>query len=57
MSKIVYYERKNAELTPEEIKMLDEAEQVPITYDEDCPELSEDMIRYAARSELLQQQA
>ena len=32
--------REDQELTPEQIAMLDAAEERPITYDEDCPELT-----------------
>ena len=32
----------NRKLSEEELRMLEEAERMPIVYDEDCPELSDD---------------
>ena len=34
-----------AELTPEEIAELDAAEKMPITFDEDCPEMTSEMLK------------
>lgn len=34
-----------AVLTPEEIAELEAAEQMPVTFDEDCPEMTRDMLR------------
>ncbi|MCD7773597.1 MAG: hypothetical protein LUH08_06030 [Ruminococcus sp.] len=48
MSEMVYYEMKNdgkQKLTEEQLKMLEEAENEPITFDEDCPELTPAMIK------------
>ena len=33
--------------TPEQIKMLEEAAKMPITYDEDCPEYTYEELRAA----------
>ena len=33
------------ELTEEEKKMLERAEKAPITFDEDCPELTEEQLK------------
>ncbi len=50
MSEMVYYEMDNLfdgkqKLTEEQLKMLEEAENEPITFDEDCPELTPAMIK------------
>ena len=34
-------------LTPEQIKMLEEVEKRPITFDEDCPELTDEQLSKA----------
>ncbi|MDE7331607.1 MAG: antitoxin [Lachnospiraceae bacterium] len=34
-----------AELTPEEMAELEEAEKMPITFDGDCPEMTNDMLK------------
>ena len=34
-----------AELTPEEIAELDALEKMPIAFDEDCPEMTKDMLK------------
>lgn len=34
-----------AQLTPEEIAELEAAEKMPITFDEDCPEMTDDMLK------------
>jgi hypothetical protein len=34
---------KDAKLTEEQLKELEEAKKLPITYDEDCPELTHEM--------------
>lgn len=34
-----------AELTPEEIAELDALENMPIAFDEDCPEMTKDMLK------------
>ncbi|MDE7212106.1 MAG: antitoxin [Lachnospiraceae bacterium] len=34
-----------AQLTPEEVAELEAAEKMPITFDEDCPEMTDDMLR------------
>ena len=36
-------------LTPEQIEMLEKAKQMPITYDEDCPELTEEQLKQFRR--------
>lgn len=36
-------------LTPEQIKMLEEVEKRPITFDEDCPELTDEQLSKAYR--------
>ena len=36
--------KQGDKLTPEQIKMLDEAEKRPIEFDEDCPELTDEQI-------------
>jgi len=40
-----YTLNKGQELTPEQIKELEEAKKHPIKYDEDCPELSPAMVK------------
>lgn len=35
---------KDAELTPEQVKMLKDLKKRPIVYDDDCPELSDDQL-------------
>ncbi len=37
-------------LTPEQIKMLEEVEKRPITFDEDCPELTDEQLSKAYRA-------
>ena len=34
-----------AELTPEEIEELKAAEEMPIVFDEDCPEMTSEMLK------------
>lgn len=34
---------KDAKLTEEQVKEIEEAKKYPITYDEDCPELTPEM--------------
>lgn len=34
-----------AELTPEEIAELEATENIPVTFDEDCPEMTDDMLK------------
>lgn len=34
-----------AQLTPEELAELDAAEKLPITFDDDCPEMTSDMLK------------
>lgn len=34
-----------AELTPEEMAELEAAEKIPITFDDDCPEMTAEMLR------------
>lgn len=34
-----------AQLTPEEVAELEAAEKMPITFDEDCPEMTDDMLK------------
>ena len=36
--KMIY---ENEPLTPEQIKQIEEADKLPIAFDEDCPELTE----------------
>lgn len=36
--KITFELKPDAELTPEQIKMIEEAAKHPVVYDEDCPE-------------------
>lgn len=38
-----------AELTPEELAELEAAEKMPITFDDDCPEMSAEMLRQFQR--------
>ncbi len=48
MSEMVYYKMNSDEkqtLTEKQLKLLEEAEDEPITYDEDCPELTPAMIK------------
>ena len=33
----------DAEVSPEERRMLDEAKKLPVAYDDDCPELTDEM--------------
>ncbi|MBQ8940390.1 MAG: BrnA antitoxin family protein [Firmicutes bacterium] len=35
--------------TPEQIAMIEKAKQMPITYDEDCPELTEEQLKQFRR--------
>ena len=42
----------DAKLTPEQIAMLEEAKKSPIEYEEDCPELTPDMIEAFKRAAL-----
>ena len=44
---MVYYKKKpgKRELTAEEIQMLEDAAKMPPNYDDDCPELTEEMLR------------
>lgn len=37
------------ELTPEEIQELKAAEKMPIIFDEDCPEMTEEMLKHFHR--------
>lgn len=39
-----------AELTPEEIAELNAAEKMPIVFDEDCPEMTDDMLKQFHRT-------
>ena len=40
-----YLDPKNPPpFTPEELKMLDELDNYPIVYDEDCPELTDEQL-------------
>ncbi len=34
-----------AQLTPEELAELEAAEKMPITFDDDCPEMTDDMLK------------
>ncbi len=34
-----------AQLTPEELAELEAAEKMPITFDDDCPQMTEDMLK------------
>lgn len=38
-----------AELTPEEMAELEAAEKMPVTFDEDCPEMTGDMLKQFQR--------
>ena len=40
----------NQPLTPEQIKMLEDMEKRPITFDEDCPELTDEQLSRAYRA-------
>ena len=44
---MVYYKKKpgKRELTAEEIQMLEDAAKMPPNYDDDCPELTEEMLQ------------
>ena len=38
-----------AELTPEELAELEAAEKMPITFDDDCPEMTDEMLKQFRR--------
>ena len=42
MAIVIYRRPAGTGLTPEELAMLEEAEKLPIKYDEDCPKLTEE---------------
>lgn len=44
MAKITI-DRLPAQLTPEELAELEAAEKMPITFDDDCPETTDDMLK------------
>lgn len=41
----IYMSNLSSELTEDEIKELAAAEKMPIVFDEDCPEMTEDMLK------------
>ncbi len=45
MSKTIYYSNDGKGLTDEQKAMLEKAAKSPITFDEDCPELSPAMMK------------
>lgn len=40
-----------AELTPEEMVELEAAEKMPVTFDDDCPEMTSEMLKQFHRME------
>ncbi len=42
-----------AELTPEEVAELEAAEKMPITFDEDCPEMTSEMLKQFHRMDMV----
>ena len=42
-----------AELTPEEAAELDAAARMPITFDEDCPEMTDEMLKQFHRPDMV----
>lgn len=43
----------SAELTPEEVEELEAAEKMPIVFDEDCPEMTSDMLKQFHRTDMV----
>jgi CO dehydrogenase/acetyl-CoA synthase beta subunit len=43
-------EEINQSLTKEELEMLEKAKSMPITFDEDCPELTEEQLKHMYRA-------
>lgn len=41
------------ELTPEEMAELEAAEQMPITFDDDCPEMTDEMLKQFHRMDMV----
>lgn len=42
-----------AELTPEEMAELEAAEKMPVTFDDDCPEMTADMLKQFHRMDTI----
>ncbi len=55
MIKQIKYSELSEELTPEEIAELEALEDRPIVYDEDCPEMTEEMLKQFQRVENMSQ--
>lgn len=55
MIKQIKYSELSEELTPEEIAELEALENRPIVYDEDCPEMTEEMLKQFQRVENMSQ--
>lgn len=45
----IKYSELSAELTPEEVEELEALEDRPIVYDEDCPKMTEEMLKQFQR--------
>ena len=45
----IKYSELSAELTPEEVAELEALEDRPIVYDEDCPKMTEEMLKQFQR--------
>lgn len=50
MGIVIINQRDIPPMTEEEIAQLEEAAKRPIVYDEDCPELTPEMLRHARRA-------
>ena len=46
---ITYELKPNTELTPEQIRMIEEAAKRPIVFDEDCPEITPEQAKHFYR--------
>ena len=55
MIKQIKYSELSEELTPEENAELEALENRPIVYDEDCPEMTEEMLKQFQRVENMSQ--
>lgn len=51
MAKTVRMNSLPAQLTPEELAELEAAEKLPITFDDDCPEMTSSMLKQFHRME------